>query len=167
MRVRSGADAQWVAGLCRAWGVPLVVARCREAPRGEDAARRERHAFLQTAARVAQADRLVMGHHADDQAETVLFRVLRGTGVRGLAGMAPLGPGPLARPLLPFWRRDLARYARARQLRWRTDATNRALGHARNRIRLELIPRLERTIAPGARASLVRLAELAGRTKRW
>jgi len=161
MRANSGADAQWVAGLCRAWAIPLVTARCREAPHGEDAARRERYAFLHSAARVVQADRVVLGHHADDQAETVLFRVLRGTGVPGLAGMAPLGPGLLARPLLPFWRRDVACYARARQLRWRNDASNRELGYARNRIRLDLIPRIERTIAPAARAGLVRLAELA------
>jgi tRNA(Ile)-lysidine synthase TilS/MesJ len=73
MRANSGADAQWVAGLCRAWAIPLVTARCREAPHGEDAARRERYAFLQSAARVVQADRVVLGHHADDQAETVLF----------------------------------------------------------------------------------------------
>ena len=124
-------------------------------------ARRARYAFLRSATESLEADRLVTGHHADDQAETVLFRILRGTGVRGLAAMALLGPGPLARPLLLFWRRDVARYARARQLRWREDATNRELGYARNRLRAELIPRIEQTIAPRARRSLARLAELA------
>ena len=160
MRPDSAADAEWVAGLCRAWGVPLISARLREPPRNEDGARRERHHFLREAARVVGAERIALAHHADDQAETVLFRALRGTGLRGLAGMAPAGPGLLIRPLLRFRRREVTGYARAVGLRWREDPTNRRPVAARNRIRADLLPRAER-VAPGARGSLIRLAELA------
>ena len=160
MRPDSAADAEWVAGLCRAWGVPLISARLREPPRSEDAARQERYRFLCEAARAVDAERIAQAHHGDDQAETVLFRALRGTGLRGLAGMAPLGPGVLIRPLLGFRRREVTGYARAVGLRWREDPTNRKPVASRNRIRGDLLPRAER-VAPGARASLIRLAELA------
>jgi tRNA(Ile)-lysidine synthase len=160
MRPGSGADAHWVAGLCAAWGVPLATERLERAPRSEDEARRARHAFLRRAAGEAGGTLVATAHHADDQAETVLFRVLRGTGISGLAGMAPLGGG-IVRPLLPFWRRELRAYARAAGLRWREDPTNRTLDPVRNRVRRRLLPLAERAVAPGARRSLVRLAELA------
>ncbi|HEX8244298.1 MAG TPA: tRNA lysidine(34) synthetase TilS [Longimicrobium sp.] len=162
MRAESEGDARWVAGLCRAWGVPLVAARADRPPRNETEAREARHAFLRDARERSGADWTATAHHADDQAETVLFRVLRGTGVAGLAGIAPVDEGRrLVRPLLPFWRAELRRYARERRLRWREDASNALADPARNRIRLELLPLAERTIAPGARRALVRLAGLA------
>ncbi|HEV2147049.1 MAG TPA: tRNA lysidine(34) synthetase TilS [Longimicrobiaceae bacterium] len=160
MRPGSDADARWVAGLCAAWGVPLATERLERAPRSEEEARRARHAFLRRAALDAGDALIATAHHADDQAETVLFRVLRGTGIAGLAGMAPRGDGVL-RPLLPFWRDELRAYARAAGLRWREDPTNRTLDPVRNRIRRRLLPLAERSVAPGARRSLVRLAELA------
>lgn len=161
MRPSSQADARWVEGLCRAWGVPLVRERAEPAPRGEEAARRVRYDFLRRAARLAGAAHVATAHHADDQAETVLFRLLRGTGTAGAAGIPPRSESGVVRPLLPFWRAELRRYARSRGLRWREDPTNRALGPARNRIRHHLLPLIERTVAPGARRSLVRLAETA------
>ena len=91
----------------------------------------------------------------------MLFRVLRGTGIAGLAGIPERGEGGLIRPLLPFWRAQLRAYARENGLRWRRDPGNRTLGPARNRIRNDLLPRIEETLAPAARRSLVRLARLA------
>lgn len=161
MREGSGADARWLAGVCAAWGLPLRRHRLAEPPAGEAAARRARYAFLRAAAREAGAGLVLTAHHADDQAETVLFRVLRGTGPRGLRGIAPRTRSGLVRPLLPFWRAELEAYARAAGLRWRTDPTNLLAGAARNRIRLDLLPRVEREIAPGARRHLVALAGLA------
>lgn len=161
MRPESAADARWVAGLCRAWGVPLVQERTGAPLRGEAEARRARYAFLRRAARETGATHLATAHHADDQAETVLFRVLRGTGPGGLAGISPALPSGLVRPLLPFWRREIRRYALRAGLRWREDATNLSPHPARNRIRRQLLPLAERTVAPGARRALVRLAELA------
>lgn len=161
MRPGSDADARWVRGLCTAWGVPLVDARAAEPLHTEDDARRARYRFLRGAQTVEGATHLATAHHADDQAETVLFRVLRGTGIAGLAGIPERGEGGLVRPLLPFWRAELRAYARENGLRWRCDPTNRAPGAARNRIRLDLLPRIEKTLAPAARRSLVRLAGVA------
>jgi tRNA(Ile)-lysidine synthase len=161
MRDDSAADALWVTGLCRAWEVPLVSARSLVPLRSEDAARRERHAFLRSAAAAVGAGHIATAHHADDQAETVLFRILRGTGLEGLAGIAPTTPTGLVRPLLGFWRAEIESYARRARLRWREDATNRLPHAARNRLRNVYLPALEREVAPGARRNLVRLAGLA------
>ncbi|HEX5727518.1 MAG TPA: tRNA lysidine(34) synthetase TilS, partial [Longimicrobiaceae bacterium] len=161
MRPDSAADARWVQGLCAAWEVPLLCERAAAPLRTEEEAREARYAFLRRAQREAGATHLATAHHADDQAETVLFRVLRGTGPAGLAGIPASGPGGIVRPLLPFWKAELRRYARSRGLRWRPDPTNRSTLPARNRIRRELLPLLERSVAPGARRNLVRLAALA------
>ncbi|HEX2205918.1 MAG TPA: tRNA lysidine(34) synthetase TilS [Longimicrobium sp.] len=162
MRPGSDADARWVQGLCAAWDVPLAVGRASRRLRSEADAREVRYAFLHDVAAQAGATLVATAHHADDQAETVLFRILRGTGPAGLAGIADLDrESGLVRPLLPFWRSEIRQYARKNRLRWREDATNRSAGPARNRIRLELLPWIERTVAPGARRSLVRLAGLA------
>lgn len=161
MRPESGRDAAWVRGVCRAWGVPLLEERAREALRGEAAARQARYRFLRRAAGECGAEWIATAHQADDQAETVLFRVLRGTGLRGLRGIDAVHPSGLLRPLLPFWREEVEAYARRAGLRWRNDPTNLSLQPARNRLRRQVLPLVERTVAPGARRSLVRLAELA------
>jgi tRNA(Ile)-lysidine synthase len=161
MRAGSERDAAWVRGLCRAWGVELVEARAESPPRTEEEARDARYAFLRRAQAECGATHLATAHHADDQAETVLFRVLRGTGIPGLAGIPPADGTGLIRPLLPFSRAEIRRYARENGVRWRTDPTNALVDPARNRIRLKLLPYIERHLAPGARKSLARLAELA------
>lgn len=160
MRASSEGDARWVRGLCAAWQVPLISERLVAAPASEDEARTVRYEFLRRAAERTGADIIATGHHADDQAETVLFRILRGTGLRGLAGIAPLADG-LLRPLLPLWREEIEVYARARGLVWRTDETNLQLDPIRNRLRHEVLPLLEERVAPGARRSLISLAEIA------
>jgi tRNA(Ile)-lysidine synthase len=162
MRAESGRDAAWVAGLCRAWGVPLIGGRAEGALRTEEEAREARYGFLRQARGEVGADWIATAHHADDQAETVLFRLLRGTGSAGLAGIPPVDTERgLVRPLLPFTRPQIRRYARQNCLRWREDASNAALDPARNRIRHQILPLIERTVAPGARAALARLADVA------
>src|SRR5690606_7521557 len=104
---------------------------------------------------------ILTAHHADDQAETVLFRILRGTGIGGLAGIPARGAGGILRPLLPFWRREIQAYASDVGLRWRRDPTNLSHDPSRNRIRLALLPEIERHVAPGASRNLVALADLA------
>jgi tRNA(Ile)-lysidine synthase len=161
MRPGSGADARWVAGLCRAWGVPLEVARLEAPPSSEAEARHARYAFLERASGAGAW--IATAHHADDQAETVLFRLARGTGVRGLRGIAPLR-GSIVRPLLPFTRSELQAYAAGAGLACRTDPTNAELRYARNRIRHRVLPELE-AARPGATRSLAALAAEAWRVE--
>lgn len=157
MRPDSQRDAEWVRGLCRGWGVPLRVMVLDPPPAGEADARRARYAALERARREAGASSVLTAHHADDQAETVLFRILRGAGPRGLRGILERRAPAVVRPLLPFRRRDLQAYARAVGLRGLEDPTNRDPGFARNRIRGELLP-LAEAVVPGATRSLARLA---------
>ncbi len=161
MRGGSRADALWVRGVCRAWGVSLEFGEAREVPTSEEEAREARYAFLVGRMREWGARWLLTAHHGDDQAETVLFRILRGTGLRGLAGIPLRRPPGLYRPLLPFTRDDLQGHARVRGIPYRDDPSNRELTIPRNVLRHEILPRLEGGPAPRARDALRRLARLA------
>ncbi|HSJ05683.1 MAG TPA: tRNA lysidine(34) synthetase TilS, partial [Longimicrobiales bacterium] len=159
MRPGSAADAAWVRGLCAAWRVPLESARAHAPPRSEAEGRDLRYAFLQDVAGRVGAGAILTAHHADDQAETLLFRMIRGTGLAGMAGIPPRR-GLLVRPLLPFSRADLHAYARHVRLGWREDPSNIDLRFARNRIRHVVLPALER-VQPGAARRISRLARHA------
>lgn len=130
----------------------------------ETAARSLRYAFLARAARQTGADRVAVAHNADDQAETVLMHLLRGTGLRGLRGMLPWrrmeGGTVLIRPLLGTFRADILGYCAQNGLAARTDSSNLDTRFARNRVRHELLPTLER-YNPNARAALARTAAVA------
>ena len=133
----------------------------------EMAARQLRHEFLARAARAHGARVVALAHHADDQVETFLLRLLRGAGGEGLAGMRPSAPSPadvevrLVRPLLEFSRATLTAYARRHCLRFREDASNACRDIPRNRVRHELIPRLRR-FQPALDITLARAMELVG-----
>lgn len=129
----------------------------------EMAAREARYDFFRRAAAEAGADRVALAHHADDQAETILLRLLRGAGGAGLGGMAPLAVVrglTLVRPLLGVSRAALRGFLRAHGLRWREDATNADTALLRNRVRAELVPLLEARFQPALREVLGRTAEL-------
>ncbi|MDN5870680.1 MAG: tRNA lysidine(34) synthetase TilS [Nitrococcus sp.] len=149
---------------CSALGIPLRVERVTVRPRGEGleaAARNARYAVF--AAVLAARECIATAHHADDQAETVLLRILRGTGIDGLAGMPrerALGAGRLIRPLLGFRRGDLAAYAARHDLRWIDDPANRCVQHDRSFLRERIMPLLE-TRWPGLDQRLARLARHA------
>lgn len=167
----SAADAAFVAALADELHVPFLGekldVRAARHPREslEMAARRLRRDFLQRAARQASLAFVATGHTADDQAETVLLRILRGTSPEGLAGMAyvsDLGNGlHLVRPLLDTWRTDLEAWLRHLGRTWRTDATNDDLFALRNRIRHAVLPMLKKEINPRAPQALLRLADIA------
>jgi tRNA(Ile)-lysidine synthase len=161
LRTASTADAEWVSGLAKAWGLPVHAERVEVVGPSEESARNARYAALERIRRGVGASWVAVGHHADDQAETVLHRVARGTGVPGLAGMASFREPGIWRPLLPFWRAELNEYAARHGLTWRTDETNSDLDFTRNALRHVVLPELESRVAPGARKALVRLAELA------
>ena len=160
MRPESAADARWLRGVARAWEVAVEIGEARDVPAGEARARALRYDFLREV-QGGGAHRLLTAHHADDQAETVLFRVLRGTGPYGLSGIPERGRSGLIRPLLPFRRHELEDYARRARVPFRTDPSNLDPRFARNVLRHEILPRLERSVAAGAVGALARLARLA------
>ena len=123
----------------------------------EEAGRELRYAFFKNAAKKFRAGKIATGHTADDQAETVLMRILRGTGLRGLGGIRPIVEGGVIRPLLGIERKDIARWLEARRLDFRTDESNLDLRFFRNRIRHEVLPLLKR-IEPKVVSHLGRLA---------
>lgn len=124
----------------------------------EEAARKLRYECLEGLLQDLGYDAILTAHHQDDQAETVLLKLLRGTGLQGLGGMRPVS-GHIRRPLLGLSRRQLEQYCEARDLRYATDSTNYCLDYTRNRLRHELLPVLE-TYNPEIRHALVRTAQL-------
>ncbi|HVC45153.1 MAG TPA: tRNA lysidine(34) synthetase TilS [Candidatus Binataceae bacterium] len=156
-------DEGFVRALCARLGIELTVEHApglrRAAGNLEERARDLRHAFLARVAARIGARHIALAHHADDQAETVLMRLLRGGGAAGLAAMAPGGPGRIIRPLLGLRRAQILAYLEALGAGYVVDSSNASPAMTRNRVRHELIPALERDYAP--RLS-VRLAALAG-----
>ena len=132
----------------------------------EMAARQARHQFLARVARKTGCRRIALAHHADDQVELFFVRLLRGAGMEGLAGMHWRNPSPadpkvmLVRPLLSVTRKEIERFAKVENLRYRHDATNDSLDILRNRIRHELLPLLEKNYQPAVRRVVVRLMDL-------
>jgi tRNA(Ile)-lysidine synthase len=150
MRPLSERDAQWVAGLCRAWRVKLVRGRSTAPLRSEAAARAVRYRFLEHVRVARHGSAVLTAHHLDDQAETVLLRAMRGAGLRGLRGIHARR-GRVVRPLLEVARVELAEYAKHERLHWREDPTNTELTFARNRVRHLLLPELERLVPAAGR----------------
>jgi tRNA(Ile)-lysidine synthase len=132
----------------------------RKSESPEEAARRIRRAFLLEAAREAGAEWIATGHNLDDQAETVLMRLLRGAGPTALAGIAETGPGPFVRPLLGIERADLRAFLDRHEISFREDPTNRSLRFDRNRIRHLVLPLVTETFNPRAARHLVHAATL-------
>lgn len=126
----------------------------------EVAARNARREFLEQVRQAHAADVVATAHTQDDQAETVLLRMVRGAGLRGLGGIAPVRDSWI-RPLLTCSRAQLQDELRKRRYTWQQDATNLDLRNPRNRVRHELLPYLEQHFNPSARQALSRLADLA------
>ena len=159
-------DAEWVASLARSLGVRHEVARVDlEEQVSEEAARRYRYEALAEMAVRHDCRGIAVAHTRDDQVETVLHHLLRGTGLKGLAGMSarqPLEDGlELWRPLLEINRELVERWLESVGQAWREDASNRQTRWTRNRIRHELLPVLEREYNPQVRDALLRVARLS------
>ena len=139
----SRADAEFVHDLAAGLDLPYHVRAIHPAPGNlEQEARRVRLAFFHELIANGEVDRIATGHTRSDQAETVLFRILRGSAGPGLAGIRPVSDAGLVRPLLEISREEVRGYLRERGHPWREDSTNRSLDFARNRIRQELLPQL-------------------------
>jgi tRNA(Ile)-lysidine synthase len=169
----SDADERFVADLAERHSLPFFVARedissksKRERANLEDAARRARYSFFERLAAEHQLDKIAVAHTADDQAETVLAHIFRGTGLAGLGGIHP-EIGCVFRPLLKFRRNELRAYLRSRRQPWREDSTNRDTKRTRSRIRLKLMPLLQKQFQPAVVDHLCRLADFAREDEAW
>ena len=158
------ADEAFSRGLCESLGVPFFAARvdvptiaASENISIELAARNARYAFLRDVKTAQHLSVIALGHHRDDQAETLLLHLLRGSGTDGLAGMR-VRSGDLIRPLLYTGKDEILAYLAERGQRFCTDATNFETDATRNRIRLTVLPALE-TVNPAAKATLSKTAE--------
>jgi tRNA(Ile)-lysidine synthase len=166
LRPESADDAAFVRRQATSLGLPFLSVRLdvRSLPTSagrslEDAARVARRSFLGRAAKAFGADAVALGHNLDDQAETVLLNLARGTGTLGLAGMPPAA-GIFARPLLGCSRAEILAYLDGLGVPWCEDPTNRDTSFARNWFRHEVLPTLEARM-PGAAASFAALAAAA------
>jgi tRNA(Ile)-lysidine synthase len=166
MRPDAPEDARFVETIARHLGL-RCISDTRDVPTyrrqhklsPEDAARRLRYAFLRATATQLGADRIAMGHTADDQAETVLLHLLRGSGLRGLGGM-PAVRGLIVRPLIRVSRADIMNYLQSHELQFREDSSNAQRQYTRNRIRLDLLPALRQHYNPRLPQTLCRTAQL-------
>ncbi len=131
------------------------------------AAREIRYGFLSEVAVQTGAARVALGHHADDQAETILLHFIRGTGPGGLRGMLPVRDGFFIRPLLGVRRHSIEAYCRYHNLPTRQDSSNLQLKYLRNRVRLELIPLLEKHYNPSLVDTINRLGEISREEDRY
>jgi tRNA(Ile)-lysidine synthase len=164
-KLRGGAsedDGRFVAALAARMDLPFFRAEGRPgAGNLEQEARRDRRAFFRSLILDGACERVALAHTRDDQAETVLFRVLRGSGLTGLAGIHPVSADGLIRPLIGVTRAEVREFLRARSIEWREDASNLDLRFARNRIRHMLLPQLASEWNPRIVDALANLGDLA------
>lgn len=174
----STADAEFVAHLARHHNLDLhlesgdtAAYAVQEHVSIETGARELRYEYFRRLLAEGRLNRVATAHTLDDQAETVLLKMTRGAGSRGLAGIFPnlaVSGGAIVRPLLATRRKDLEAYLKTLGQSWREDASNRDLRHARNRVRHGILPRLERFLNPSVREALAETAEIArGEENYW
>jgi tRNA(Ile)-lysidine synthetase-like protein len=161
------ADEKFVAALARKYELPFysgaaainTIAKEYKA-NVEATGRRFRYLFFTQDAREHRLDKIAVAHTADDQAETVLAHILRGSGLAGIGGIHPRA-GKIVRPLLAISRAELRLYLQAQRQNWREDASNRDTSRTRARIRKKLIPLLQKNFQPRVVEHLVSLADRA------
>jgi tRNA(Ile)-lysidine synthase len=162
LRENSPQDALFVEELAGSWGLSATTGTWGgERRRGRSLqaeARSARYRFLEEVASHVGATKIALGHHRDDQAETVLLNLLRGSSLRGLRGMLALREGQFIRPLLEVGREDIEGYVKAHQLSFVEDPSNQNIRYLRNRIRWKLLPLLQREYNPAMARTLARMA---------
>ena len=166
-REDSAGDAAYVTAQANRLGLPISKDRI-DVPQlmrdqklsAEVAARRARYQFYECVSERIGATKIALGHHRGDQAETVLMNLLRGAGISGLKGMLPVRDGKFIRPLLAFSRGEIEAFVAQLGLQPRCDATNYEHNYLRNRVRLDLLPTLERAYNSNVQNALNQTAEL-------
>ena len=167
LRASAREDEEFVRRMAEEHNLPLVIKRVkvrdyayRHRLNLEEAGRRLRYEFLEETSRRLLANKIATGHTMDDQAETFFLRLIRGSGPRGLRGILPEIEGRIIRPLIFFRRREIEAYLRTINFPFRVDESNLDRRFLRNRIRLELIPLLEKRFSPEIVANLARTADI-------
>jgi len=173
LRPEGEKERLFVQKMASAQGVPLIGrkadVRSYSRERGlnlQEAAREVRYSFLREVAQTHDANKIALGHTADDQAESVLMRFLRGSGTRGLSGIPPVREGFIIRPLIEVWREDIETYLRNRKIPYLSDPSNESWQFLRSRIRHELLPHLQK-YNPQIRQTLIQMAELFRAEERY
>ncbi|NJN02503.1 MAG: tRNA lysidine(34) synthetase TilS [Leptolyngbyaceae cyanobacterium SL_1_1] len=157
-------NAEFVTQVAERWQVPLVVKQAAVPPKGENGARQWRYQTLIAIAERQPCSSVVTGHSASDRAETVLYNLVRGSGLEGLHSLTwqrPLTPEiNLIRPLLDVTRSETGEFCQAQQIQVWADATNENLAYARNRLRLKVLPYLKQHFNPRTEQTLAQTAEI-------
>ncbi len=161
-------DGEFVYDMCSKMGIPATI-ETFDVPAfiedtglsPEDAARRVRYEVYERVSKRVGANKIALGHNADDQAETVIMRILRGTGLRGIGGIPPVRDGRFIRPLIEVTREEIEDYCWKEGLITRLDSTNVEPIYFRNKVRLELLPFLEERYSPAIKRHLRVLADIA------
>ena len=167
LRKGSIKDAEFVRSLAVKLGIPVFIGKIDVKKSGtkgspEEIARNTRLDFLFKVAKEVKADKIALAHNLDDQAETVLMRILRGTGLYGLCGILPkrkIYGFEVIRPLIRIQRQEIESYLKKRKIKWRIDPSNRQDIYFRNKIRNKLIPLLEKCYNPNIKDALSNMAE--------
>jgi tRNA(Ile)-lysidine synthase len=126
----------------------------------QDAGRRIRFQFFKNLLLKYQAHKIALGHNADDQVETVLLRLIRGSGLQGLRGMLPIREGRVIRPLLEIWKEEIESFAREKGIPFLLDSSNLKGDYLRNRVRLSLIPLIEKEYQPTFKKIVMRTSAI-------
>ena len=170
----SDSDEEFVRSLAASLECGFHVRRCDLSPGGasgrgnlEQEGRRCRYRFFREAVAAGHCTAVATGHTRSDQAETVLFRLLRGAGGAGLSGIWPVHERRVVRPMLDVSRAEVLDFLRGRGIAWREDASNASQAFARNRLRHELLPALRRDWNPGVETALANTADWAVEEERF
>lgn len=165
IRKEAGEDAAYVETFCRERQIPFYAV-CADIPAEaerrklseEEAGREIRYETFERIRRELGADKIALAHHRDDQAETLLWNLFRGSGAAGLSGISPRRDR-IVRPLLGVSREEIEAYLTAEGISWKTDRTNLETAYTRNRIRNVLLPQIEETLNERAAEHIARTAE--------
>lgn len=160
-------DAFFVEKFCSVYHIPFFLKRISVIDIAVDkklslehAARLERYSFFNQVLLETKGQKIALAHHMNDQAETVLLHLLRGSGIKGLCGMTPIRDGKIIRPFLETMKSDILSYCHTEKIPYRMDQTNLQMEYTRNRVRMELIPYIEKYFNPSIVPTLARTAEL-------
>ncbi len=159
IHAKSDAHEKFVKKLAEKYELEFFSEKAKKKLKSEAEAREARYRFLQNVAKKVDADLIALAHHAGDQAETILFNLIRGSGITGLGGMREVS-GKLWRPLLQTPKEKILTYAKHAKLKWVEDPTNLETKYSRNFLRKEILPKLKR-LNPKFEDAIVRTGRIA------